>query len=444
MGPASPERRQWLRLAVLIFAAALTLRSAPLLFHRLESSRIATADSVRYLELAARLVAGEGFSRLDPVTGEASPELFRTPGYPVFLALVSGLPGSRNAWVLAFQILADALAAVLCFALVTAWASRRAGALAATLFVIDPAHIVYSNLLMADVACGAAVAAGLFLLELAARRQRTPIVLGLLAAAGGCLTAATALRPVVAFLWLPAAIYLHRRGIGRRGVACFVAAAVLFPLGWTARNGLAAGTWTLSTAFDLNLAMVAAASVEARSLGLSRSAGEKRVMTRAKRLAQDSELSFHRACRSVAVDIFVRSPGTALIEAAASTAEMMLAGERRYLLHILRLPASEGRQTGSLWRDLAGYRRFERVLVIGQALAMAAIWALAAAGAVTLCRGGNPQVALLALFSLAVVLGPSLVVATGRLRLPVAFIIHGLAGVGAEAAARRLGAHRSE
>ena len=65
MGLASPERRQWLRLAVLIFAAALTLRSAPLLLHRLESSRIATADSVRYLELAARLVAGEGFSRLD-------------------------------------------------------------------------------------------------------------------------------------------------------------------------------------------------------------------------------------------------------------------------------------------------------------------------------------------------------------------------------------------
>ncbi len=412
-----------------IFVAAAALRAAPLLLHRLEAVRISTVDSERYLELADRLAAGDGFY-LRQWGGETGPELFRTPGYPITLALAGSLPGSRASWVVGFQMLAAAATVALCYVLVGAWASPAAGIFAAALLALDPAHIVYSNLLMSDIFCAASIAAGLALLE-HARGCRWR-----LATAGCLLSAATALRPVAVLLVIPAAIYLRRRGDGRAGVAAFAAAALLFPLGWIARNGLATGSWTLSTAFDVNLALVAASKTEARAENLPRSTAEQRIMARVA-TEHGSGPAFHRACRAVAVDTLLQSPRAAMSEAVASAAEMLLAGERQHLLQVLGLPAGERRPPATRWPNIAGYSRFERLVVFGQAAFMAAIWILAAAGIVVLWRRGQTDVALFVLFALAVVLLPSLVVGTGRMRLPVAILIHGLAGIGGAAIARR-------
>ncbi len=462
-------------MALAIFAAAVALRAAPILLHHLEVERVTTVDSGRYLELAGRLAGGDGFY-LRQWNGKLGPELFRTPGYPVVLALAGKLPGSRYAWILGLQILAAAVTVTLCYVLVSTWTSPRAGILAAVFLTLDPAHVVYSNLVMSDILCGALIAAGLVLLEHAhsspggertggspgGRRMegspgggRMDDYLGgdrrwRLAFAGGLLSAATALRPVAVLLVVPAAIYLRRRGGSRAGVAAFAAAALLFPLGWTARNGLATGSWTLSTAFDVNLALVVAAKTEARAGGVPRSAAEWRVMTRvaeAERHADPpagelaSGLKFHQACRAVALDALLASPRAAVIEAAASATEMLLAGERRYLFQILGLPTGEGRElrpAADIWRDFSSFSRSGRLVVFSQAAFMAAIWVLAAAGIVALWRRDRIDVALFALFALAVVLLPSLVVGTGRMRLPVAILIHGLAGIGGAAVIRKL------
>ena len=153
-----------------------------------------------------------------------------------------------------------------------------------------------------------------------------------------------------------------------------------------------------------------------------------------------SELPFHRACRRVGLDTLYRAPAAALSEAPWTAAEMLLAGERRYLLQVLDRPASVGRElrrTRYPWQGMAGYSRFERLAGFAQALFMAGVWLLAAAGAWALWRRGRGDVALFALFALAVVLVPSLVVGTGRMRLPVVVLIHGLAGVGLDRVLRR-------
>ena len=120
------------------------------------------------------------------------------------------------------------------------------------------------------------------------------------------------------------------------------------------------GTWTLSTAFDVNLALVAAARVEALRHGLARPVGEQRVMARVARLERQTGLPHHRACRSVAADILARAPGAAAAAAVASAAEMLLAGERRYLMQnpgfegsgVVRRGGGAGR--GKVWlEDLA-------------------------------------------------------------------------------------------
>jgi len=148
-----------------LFLLACVLRAVPMTRHRLDPERISTVDSARYLTLADSLAAGEGFTlsgpdSLRPSAGLDSvrpPEIFRTPGYPFVLAFLGKLPGSRDAWVLSLQIFADAVAAVLCFLVVSSWASWRAGALAGLLYALTPAHIVYANLLMADILCSFSV-----------------------------------------------------------------------------------------------------------------------------------------------------------------------------------------------------------------------------------------------------------------------------------------------
>ncbi len=428
----------------MIFAGTLILRALPLMLHGWAPERVTIVDSARYLELADRLVVGDGFSFPDPADGELRPELFRTPGYPVALALAAHLPGSRTAWILSLQILADALAAALCFGLVTAWASWRAGLLAASLLAFDPGHLVYSNLLMADIFGGFFLVVGWVLIERGSEQKGDAASRGVagLIAAGLCLSVAAAMRPVVALLWLPFALRAHQRGVRKRALAALVMASLLFPLAWTARNARVAGIWTLSTAFDLNLALVTAAKVEARAHGLQREVGEERVMARVASLTADHGQPFHRACRRVAFETVAEAPRAALSEMSLSVAELMVAGERRYLQRVMGWRESvprlaEGRrEADALWGNLTRHGAFERFLILGQAGFMVVVWCGAGLGFVSLWRRDQKGLAMVIAASILLVLGPSLVVATGRMRVPVAFLIYALAGVGGEHAAR--------
>lgn len=443
-GPAAPPGR---RLTLAVFAVALLVRALPLMIHGWAPERVRIVDSGRYLELADRLAAGDGFRLPEPETGELTPELFRTPGYPAALALLDPLPGSREDWVLALQILADAAGAALCFGLVSAWASRRAGLVAAALWVFDPAHLVYSNLLMADVFGAFLALLAWALVESAGEpeelsdRQVTARAL----AAGLCASGAVAMRPVLTLLALPLAARAAQKRFRKEAVAVLLFAALLFPLAWSVRNGRLAGAWTVSTAFDLNLALVTAAKVEARAQGLPRSAAEERVMARARQRAQERGQQLHHACREVAREVVSAASGAALSELASSAVELALAGERRYLRQALGWTESvpgltEGeRDAGSPWARLAHYGASDRLLVLGQAAFMALVWCAAALGFVRLWRGGRVGLALVLAAAIVLVLGPSLVVATGRLRLPVSFLIYALAGIGVDRAARRLG-----
>ncbi|MDO8662435.1 MAG: hypothetical protein Q7K98_04350 [Candidatus Omnitrophota bacterium] len=90
------------------------------------------SDSVDYLETAQVLVSHGGFAKTN-TDGSLSPEFYRTPGYPVFLAfLLGGLKFSLNGVIL-LQVLLTIL---------TAWITCKAA------FLVDPKIVFLSAVIV--------------------------------------------------------------------------------------------------------------------------------------------------------------------------------------------------------------------------------------------------------------------------------------------------------
>jgi len=390
--------------------------------HGFEESRVTTVDSARYLELADQLRHGRG-------PGDR-PETFRTPGYPLLLALLSLLPGERLVWTLVLQCLLDLACVAAALAIGWRWGSPLAGVVAGVIVAVDPTHVISANLVMSDVLCAAAVA-GAFLL---AERPGRPAAL----ASGLLLSAAVAVRPVVLLMTVPWAVLLTRRQRSRTVVVAAVLLALAFPTAWTLRNGLLTGRWTPSTAFELNLGLVWAPKVLARGEGGSVEEARRRLQARGAVFDPGADAT---ANRGIALAVAAEHPGATVVELFVSTAEMLLAGERKHALRLLGSERGSDRvggvaeavRSGDAPSELSSFPPGELLLVAAQVVFNLAVLALAALGAGHLYRRGDTVRLGVVLASLAVVLGPSLVVASARMRIPVSFLLAVLAGIGAGA-----------
>lgn len=254
-------------LAVLLSIATLglLLRLAPLLCEG--SNCFIQNDSPQYVELADGLLTGCGFARR--VNGTcATPELLRTPGYPIFLA---AMPSLRSA--VAIQAL---LGATTCF-IVALFVSRQwgllAGAAAGVFLAVDVNSIVAGALIQTD-ALYAALFAAAIILELLAMAKGTAhgrmIVLTFLAAL--ILGVSILVRPIAMVLppLVAAPFVLSRSCPPSRKIALSLLAfsiPVLIASGWAARNRVRAGLWTISTIGTYNLYYYRAAGVLAYANG---------------------------------------------------------------------------------------------------------------------------------------------------------------------------------
>ncbi len=431
-------KRVIILIAVLALAALVRLALVP--EHRCQPERITSVDSAAYLELAQSLLRDGGFAAQN-----GRPETFRTPGYPLLLAALGARPATGHGRVIALQIALGVALVGLCW---LGFARRiGAGATLAACFIlaIDVPHVVYANMIMSDIPCAFAVALAWWL----ATRRGT--AMGALAA-GATLSFATALRPICGLLWLPLAVALwsggHRAGKARSGkiavVIAVVIASLAFPVAWAVRNGLVANNWSLSTAFDVNLLLVAAPKVEARATGTTRAQAHARLSRVTDSDQQENpSVSRHQLGRRVALAAILAHPGAAITELGLSGGEMLLAGERRNLLRLQGLGNPEATSVGEGRRSISGVGRSlvsigggQQALVAIQLVVNGLLWLLAASGAVLLWRGGQRQLLAELLLALAVVLVPSLVVGTARMRIPVALFAAVLAGIGLVGLAR--------
>ena len=268
----------------LLFAGALLVRLAVLFSGPWgDPTRIYdfSPDSARYVALADTLLKHHTFGKTHeeglmhlaverlrrengtlpaPDADGFYPEAFRTPGYPLFLALFGGTGGLRSAYLA--QCLLGALAALCLVRIALAMNCRpRAALVAGWLWALHPAAVTSDVLPLTE-----SLFCSLALLGLAATTRTTTPAGRMLP--GLAIGFAALVRPLGLF-YLPTAIILGWRPAPRKWLAAgaVVLVAVVPSAAWAVRNSATGNGMRVSTVGELNLYYYGAAYVISEERG---------------------------------------------------------------------------------------------------------------------------------------------------------------------------------
>lgn len=233
----------------------------------IDASAFRSLDCNEYFVIARNLAQHAAFSQdsAPPLT----PDTWRTPGYPLFLAAVMLATGdSPTALILAQQLLAI-LNVVLFFRMVLRYLSPRASALASFIVLFEPYHLLYSLWLLSTTFFTFMLLVLWWLWERARTRAswwHYPLI-GLASGFVVLTWPGAILIPLV----LVAALFLQQRrndSMNRPYHRKYVALALaitgcaLPPLAWMTRNKMVAGHFALSHQSGIVLAYFKATEVE--------------------------------------------------------------------------------------------------------------------------------------------------------------------------------------
>ncbi len=237
--------------------AAVRLTLLAVVLARSGTSALIRPDTASYLEPGRNLLLRGEFV----VAGQ--PDICRTPGYPLFLALTS-LAGPVTAALA--QVLLSVFSVVLVWRLARAvFHDGRIALAAAWIFAFEPLSVLYSILLLSET-----LFLALFLLSLerlAAFLQERR--LGVLAAAGVWLAAATFVRPVSYYLPVLLAmgvfaVFARIPGLRWKAPAVLLLTSLPWLAAWQIRNRAETGFSGFSSAQAYNLYFFTAAEVTGR------------------------------------------------------------------------------------------------------------------------------------------------------------------------------------
>ncbi len=268
------RRFPWILLAPLL----LTALTRVAWLARFPTDPSGAVDAEGYHLIARNLLAGHGFA----MTWEAPfcPTVVRTPLYPLFLAGVYGTWGLDPMRAVLAQVMLEVVTTALVIRLGRNVGSRRVGALAGLLYALNGTTQRYTGQLFAETLLLTVLAAALCV---TARAIRSPTRIHT-TAAGALWGLAVLTKPNVQYLALIAGFlsafaplrhtFLQLRS-GQTRITFYVSRALRFALGllitaspWLIRNRRVLNRWTLSTAFEENVARVSAVATLAEVRGL--------------------------------------------------------------------------------------------------------------------------------------------------------------------------------
>ncbi|MFA6339056.1 MAG: glycosyltransferase family 39 protein [Candidatus Paceibacterota bacterium] len=180
------------------------------------------------------------------------PDTFRTPGYPLLLVAFIFLFGSYTFFPIV-QILFVIGTAWLIFKIGLKLFSFWVGLIAALFFIIDPAVILHTLLILSDITFTFFLILSVYLMFF--YEKKNPWIFFL---SGLSLAVATYIRPIamfVPFVILPFYLYLnwsHQWKTLLRNAGLFVAALILILSPWVVRNKIVSNTWGLSSVQSFN------------------------------------------------------------------------------------------------------------------------------------------------------------------------------------------------
>jgi hypothetical protein len=241
----------------LIAATAVRLALMVLMIVRNGTEVFSQSDTSSYLEPGRNLLLHGRF------VADGVPDLVRTPGYPLFLAIFS-LSG------LSVAAVANVILSVFCVFLVwrlgrTVFGDDRIALGAAWIFAFEPVSVTYSAVLFSET-----LFLALFLLSMERmaeflRGRRLPV----LAVAGLWLAAATFVRPVT--YYLPAAlalallaVFLRVPNLRWKAPAVLLISVLPWLAAWQIRNWVETGYSNFSSISEINLYFFNASEVTAR------------------------------------------------------------------------------------------------------------------------------------------------------------------------------------
>lgn len=242
-------KRRWDALASILLIAALLRLSLPLAawLTTRDPAVFTTADSYTYLEPARSLLSQGTFA------AGGKPDIVRTPGYPLFLAIGLSLD---HAWLvaIALQILLSCLSVYLTYKIAeSVFSNPRVSLSAALLYAIEPLSVLYASKLMTESLFTTLVLSAIFMVLRYLKDGRFRYLL--IAALAVSVAAYT--RPVGYYLFIviaaavtfrpplhPAAVF---RGLALAGLCL----ALLLP--WSLRNQSRADYPGFSAVSDVNL-----------------------------------------------------------------------------------------------------------------------------------------------------------------------------------------------
>lgn len=422
---------------VAILALAAVLRFGLLALAHPEAPRVLREDSIgSYVPLSHVLLSHGRFA----IAPDEEPDLFRTPGYPAFLAATIAVLGDSIWRSLAAQVVVSLITIALVWALARELVSERAAGAAALVCALDPPSCTHAVLYLTETVFTALFAFGCLAAWRAARRDSPAWA----AAAGLALGLSVLVRPIALYvaplgavlIALAAPVSVPRRAL-IAGLA--LALSVAPPLAWMARNASLGAGFLLTCIEGQNLLYYRAAPVLADVRGIGWEAASDALKVELKRRAGGAPAngqveSAH--AKVLALEVLKSHP--------AATAKMIAEGVVRFwaapgnadlmlLLGVVEL-GHQGRtpERGPAWLQALGW-----AALVGAQLAHLAILAFAACGIHAFLREKKWlellfTVGLLALFTL-LSAGPG---AYARFRVPVVPL---LAVLAAAAYDRRLG-----
>ena len=387
--------------------AAVALRLALWAHLSTDPRQFLRADSLSYKIPAVNLLAGRGFS--GSTQAPYAPETSRTPGYPLFLA-AHRLVSYEDRWPALTQVFLDAGTAVLAASCASLLAPGPWVWLAAAFYGLEPMTVAHAPLLLTEPLFGFLLTLALYWLLRAGPEGRVLLA----GSAGLILGAATLVRPISLYLWLPLCAALawpwRRRPAA---LAALALGAALIPATWCARNQTLFGSVSFSSLPGVNFLYYDAAAVEAAATGIPGGVAARELRERFESenpgLTDPFEASRRQA--AAARRVFAAHP-LALLRVHAFTGLKMLLGpgvelvaQELYGETSEALEDRAGALSGRGTRAILARRPALWAVVAFQAMLLAAVYLLSLRGLLVVARRGAFFAAawLVPLFYLAII-----------------------------------------